>query len=220
MGVLSNLFSKKEDELQEVIGIKPFQDHNADNKYRYQILVKGSDDIIYSGILLATATFPEIGQKINLKEWTSTDLFRQYKEDWQNMYQAKSIAHLDAMPKIGEVCVDILRGAGEFSIYLGAGLFLVLPNVPDGAKINLYCFGFLGGSDLKGAHITEPQSYGSIIPLGEVLSTPDTLEACKECTTFSGDALTALNLAIKTLQGQKSEVATQIDEMAAFNLLR
>lgn len=219
MGFLSNLFAKKEDNLKEVISVKPFRDPHAGNKYRYQILVKGSDGIIYSGILLATAVFPEINQKINLKEWTSTDLFRQYKEDWQNMYQAKSITQLNEMPKIGEICVDVLKGDGEYSIYLGEGLFLVLPNVPDGAKVNLYCFGFLGGSDVEGAYISESQSYGSIIPLGEVLSTPDTLEACKEYTTFSGDDLTVLNLAIKTLNGQKSEATKKIDEMAAFNKL-
>lgn len=219
MGFLSNLFAKKEDELKEVIAIEPFRDYRINNKFRYKVRTKGSDGTHYSGILLARAVFPEIGQMINPKDWTSVNPEEVYKEDWQNMYQAKSIAQLDTMPKIGEVCVDILKGYGEYSIYLGAGLFLTLPNVPDGAKANLYCFGFLGGSDLEGAHIKEPQSYGGIIPLGEVLGTPDTLEACKECITFSGDDLTALNLAIKTLQEPKSEAAKKIDEMAAFNKL-
>ena len=219
MGFLSNLFAKKEDELKEVIAIEPFRDYRANNKFRYKIRTKDSNGTTYSGLLLARATFPEIGQMINPKDWTSVNPDEVYKEDWQNLYGVSSIAQLHEMPKIAEVCVDILKGSGEYSIHLGVGLFLVLPNITDANKVSLENFDYLGYGEFEGAYITELLSYGSIVPLGYVLKSANTLEACKQQVSFSGDALTALNLAIKTLQGQKSEAAKKIDEMASFNKL-
>lgn len=217
MGFLNRSFKKHEDELKEVIAIEPFRDYRANNKFRYKIRTKDSSGTTYSGLLLARATFPEIGQMINLEDWVSINPEAVYKEDWQNMYGLKSISESHEMPKIGEICIDIYHYV--YMIYLGVGAFLVLPNAPDGAKASLYNFCFLGGSDFEGAYTTKLLYYGSIIPLGEVLSTSDTLESCKEYVSFSGDALMAINLAIKTLQEQKSEAAKKIDEMAAFNQL-
>lgn len=217
MGFLNRLFKKHEEELKEVIAVEAFRDYRANNKFRYKVRTKGSDGTTYSGMLLARAPFPEIGQMINPKEWTSVDPSATYKEDWRNMYGLKSISEAHEMPKIAEICID--THYDMYMIHLGVGLFLTLPNLSDDAKASLYNFDLLEETDFEGTVIIPTVSTSTIVPLGETLVTPEALETCKKYVSFSGDGLTALNLAIRFLQEQRTDAAKRIDEMVAFNQL-
>ena len=213
------LFDFLKEERKEVIVIEPFRDSRINGKYRYKVRTKDRKGTTYSGTLLAQAMFPEIGQMIKPEEWTSVEADRAYREDWQNMYGRKSVSQTFEMPKIGEVCVDISKGDGEFSIYLGMELFLVLPALSDESKMCLESFDYLDSSDFKDAYITVQLRYDKIFALGYVLKSSRTLELFSESADVTGDAKIALNLTIRNILDTRPEAVKQIDKMAEFNKL-